>query len=399
MRSKYYDIHEKAIKQRSITPETYRGDKAKFIECEVLSVDQTNLVKDELFYVDYYQYKDSITSHVMHFGINTYSEILIKELEKYNFVKKGKLLELKSISGVLSQKDKAIENITTLDKTAKSLLTEFEKNCVNNAILHLKNTAAKTVLVDVFARDADNNIIIQKSEPETHTVVLFQQNNKFLVIDPSNASFSRILVGVSEDIIICPTDKLQIYKPLGQTGPNPDNWRDCIDVAVKIAFNLNTNFKLGLDNIKINQLTSQNGLVKYDIIDYASLKESPSIKEVTNQKVIYSKLPKLIEEFPIREKQSSEVKQEKKVTTLLKYIDNAFSKLALKVQELDLYHYNDDTQKTFQKLLSIPCHYTEYNKVIEEFTLFTHEICDTVGEQTKLLGNELSSIDKLCDGV
>ena len=382
--SKYDDIHKEAIKKRSITPDTYKG--VEFSE-------------DAIFYIDEYQYKGSVTSYVMHFGINTYRDILIEELEKYNTVKKDKLLELKSISGVLSQKDKAIENITALDKTAKNLLTEFEKVCVNNAILHLKNTQAKTVLVDVFARDADNNIIIQKSEPETHTVVLFQQNNKFLVIDPSNASFSRILVGVNEDIIICPTDKLQIYKPFGKTGPNPDNWRDCIDVAVKIAFNLNTNFKLGLDNIKINQLTSQNGLVKYDIIDYASLKDSPSIKEVTNQKVIYSKLPKLIEEFPMRVKQSSEVRQEKKVTTLLKYADNAFSKLAQKVSELDLYHYNDDTQKTFQKLLSTPYHYAEYNNAIHDFTSFTHQICNTIGEQTELLGKEFESIDKCCDGV
>lgn len=399
--SKYDGVHEKAIKQRSITPDTYKKE-SEFQDTTLIKVPVkgTSVTVEDFFYIDNYQHKGSKTSNVSHFGINTYNNELIKVLEEYNStVKKDKLLELKSISAVLNQKDKVVDNITTLQTTAETLLTEFEKTCLNSAISHLKNTAAKTVLVDVFARDVDNTIIIQKSKPETHTVVLFQQNNKFLVIDPSNASFSRILVGVNKDIVICPTDKLQIYKPLGQTGPNPYDWRDCIDIAVKLAFNLNTNFKLGLDNIKVNQLTHSNGLAKCDVIDYVSLKESASIKEVTNQKVIYSKLPKLIEEFPIREKQSSEVKEEKKVTTLLKYIDNTFSKLTLKVQELDLYHYNDDTQKMFQKLLSTSFPYTEYNNAIKEFTLFTYGMCDMVGEQTKLLGNELNAIDKLCDGV
>lgn len=59
MRIKYYDIHEKAVKQRSITPENYWWDRSKFIKAKVKSQDKSSIIEDEFFYVDQYQYKDS----------------------------------------------------------------------------------------------------------------------------------------------------------------------------------------------------------------------------------------------------------------------------------------------------------------------------------------------------
>lgn len=43
MKGNYYNIHEKVVQQRSITPETYRRDEVKFVKHKVLSINKTRL--------------------------------------------------------------------------------------------------------------------------------------------------------------------------------------------------------------------------------------------------------------------------------------------------------------------------------------------------------------------
>lgn len=61
--------------------------------------------------------------------------------------------------------------------------------------------ASVTALVDVFERDG--NGAINAAAPATHTVLMFKQGDKYLIIDPNNAFFSHILAGASDDIRLC----------------------------------------------------------------------------------------------------------------------------------------------------------------------------------------------------
>lgn len=409
MKSNYYNTHEKVVQQRSITPETYKNHEVKFVKHKVLSINKTSTLEDEFFYVDKYEYKKS---NVLHFGINTYSKELISEIElSYNAnVSKDKLLDLKSIASIISQKDKVILNIEELKKTSKILLTEFEKISINEAISYLANNInITTALVDVFVRDADNKVIIKNGEPETHTAVLYKQDGKYLVIDPSNANFSRILAGVSDDVILCHSNKLQIYMPPSDkseigiklvnkygsvTGVNNDQYRDCIDIAVKLAFNLNANLNFGINKIKVVDYGSN-----VYAIDYQSLREYPTIKEITNQQELYKLLPGSLEVFPVRVKQSSDVTHEKKITTVLKFLN--YGKFQLeskesKTTQIDLYHIKNKIEKESTELFNKEYNSKQYDEAIKDFCVFTNNIFDIVGSnEQKLLGMELNAIDEL----
>jgi hypothetical protein len=371
------DIAEKlGMHKRSITPDTLN---------EIIIKES----EQDLYYGELYKCKNN---QVIRYGLNTSSQELLKIVGEYNSSVTG-TLETKSLTSVASEKDKS-KNIETIKKhqvNSKNILTEIEFINTNNAIKSLKD-GEKTALVDIFDRDADGKIKIENSIPETHTVVLYEKSGKYLVIDPSNATFSYPLAGTHEDIRLCVSNKLQIYKPQATPGPNPDQYRDCIDIAVKLAFNLMVNSKLDFDNIVVKELGDNTGY-----IDFQSIKDNPSIKEITNQKVMYSKLPKAVESYPMRAKQSSEVKQEKQVTTLLKYIDNAFSKVSQKIEELDLYHAKVKIGQKYTGIFEKTYAPIDYDKAVGDLYDLAQDISDTAGiiGEIKLLGIELDAINEL----
>ena len=86
--SKYDSVHEKATKQRSITPDTYKESEFQDTTLIKVPVKGTSVTVEDFFYIDNYQHKDSKTSNVSHFGINTYNDELIKVLEEYNITVK-----------------------------------------------------------------------------------------------------------------------------------------------------------------------------------------------------------------------------------------------------------------------------------------------------------------------
>ncbi len=115
------------------------------------------------------------------------------------------------------------------------------------------------VLVEIFARNADNTIKFENKhgvdQPELHTILLYkmpgQDNNQILIIDPSNSEYSRhFVLGNNKLLVACtnnqdyeliapPIKHIQIYKndTVNYTvGPNPNQGRDCIDIAVKLGF-------------------------------------------------------------------------------------------------------------------------------------------------------------------
>ncbi|MEK6869315.1 MAG: hypothetical protein AABX74_03745, partial [Nanoarchaeota archaeon] len=119
------------------------------------------------------------------------------------------------------------------------------------AIDYLKLSEHKTILIDVFKRELTGNskgLISDLQELDTHTVVLYNTGSKILVIDPSNPQFSSPLANFNKALIevsYSANDKYKIYQPpekaseKGLIGKNVYQWRDCIDVAVKLAFGLN----------------------------------------------------------------------------------------------------------------------------------------------------------------
>ena len=141
----------------------------------------------------------------------------------------------------------------------------LEKESMQDAINHLLTTDAKTVLVDILEREAGTIKLKEESSVETHTILLYKNPEKdgkheIVVIDPSNFLFSSHLLNFNqEDIfegknlgelfpkfgkLIVLHKGLQVYNP-GKEGTGPDikQARDCIDIAVKLAFGLNNKGK------------------------------------------------------------------------------------------------------------------------------------------------------------
>lgn len=304
-------------------------------------------------------------------------------------------------------------DVATHKAEAQKQVTQYEIDVVTKAIAHLNfpGQTAKTALVDIFERDSSGNIATAKDasgtiimtaaglpRPATHTVVLFaqevkcqgvSQGIKYLVIDPSNASFSHILAGASDDIRLCFNKKLQIYKPSTSVGPKPDQWRDCIDVAVKLAFSMEENIRIGI----FNPVVREDARGHTGEIDFNSLKESAPIKEVTNQSEMYKKIPDEVSQHATRLKQSSDVKVAKKVTTYLKALKNVLDALDAKADTMDSYH----TLELFaQKLTTVTTASTMSDFVgkCDSFLLDSGKITDTTAVM-QMLGVELHSVDQL----
>ena len=170
---------------------------------------------------------------VKRFGINA---------DQLGYLTGTKLLqnELHEIEKVLVNEAKAY---LATKASAENLLT-------NRTLLHPNNV----VLVDIFVRETDT---IKKAKegnlPETHTIVLFKQkDNEMLLIDPSQVSFSSdlkvSLANILGNTVEVHTYQGQILYGTGgkKTGYDdlmmqqfPHQHRDCVDIAVKIGFELN----------------------------------------------------------------------------------------------------------------------------------------------------------------
>lgn len=241
---------------------------------------------------------------------------------------------------------------------------------------------------------------------QSHTVVLFKQGGKYLVIDPSNADFSRILAGASDDIRLCFSKKCKIYTPgpiapaaatVDPTGPAIYQFRDCIDIAVKLAFNIQLDSRRGMFTLTLDQEdpATNTGAIKYD-----SLRESAPIKEITNQLDMYKFAPAFISSIPLRLKQSSDVKTSKKVTVLLKMVYSAFDALSkLFVSTPDPYHLQCQFKIESTELKAKIGAASDIAQLQAEVTGFCSNgmsgiVKDDVSVKT--LGLEIAAIDAIC---
>lgn len=381
--------------KRSITPDTHKSrtivkdagelvnfhsiNELKIIEKQVLGEELMILQQEELdhqFYVDEYQYKDSHTSHVLHFGINTFNKPLKEEIEKYNKSVKGKLESVKSIS---------YNKIQSYKESINQIITKIEHQLIDVAIDSLSKLGCKTILVDIFDRDVNKTIKFEDdNSPKTHTIVLYEQNSKYLVIDPSNANFSQFLIGANENIKICFTGKkeLKIYDQKA---------RDCVDIAVKLAFNLNYN----KDLIQLQILEEEKEGKIIEVIDLEKLKNSMSIKDITNQQETYKLLPPIIGDLSFKVKQSSNIFHSKKITETLVQIGAKLSDIRDKLIKRghdDIYvKVNDEYELLLSKEVKPEKYVSLINCIIG---YYQNEICDIFKEQDLFLTGELYKIDQ-----
>jgi hypothetical protein len=319
------------IKQRSVTPDTHKSrtmvenqeelDNFNLLNIKSIDFDvensssqieeQINISSsDALYYVDEYQYKDTRTSHVLHFGINTSRIALKHEMQEHNNKVKKNLQESKVASAISNAKSNQGEKIECLQQykdESKLTITIIEKDLVQKAIDYLDNSKQKTALVEVFERDQFGKV---KNGLGTHTVVLYKQAKDYLVIDPSNTEFSDILIGASDRIVTCFDKKLQIYKPQGDTGYQERCFRDCIDIAIKLAFQFNKYDSL-IELIQYGELKT---------ISAISLKNHIAVESITNQQEVSNFFPKILGTVPARAKQSSDIIESQKVSLYIKLL-------------------------------------------------------------------------------
>lgn len=116
------------------------------------------------------------------------------------------------------------------------------------------------IIIDIFARDR-SQLVCKTTENgmlEAHTIAIWKKsNNQYLLIDPSNSQYSNFLVksikeivaedgydieasNPEEDWFYRYTASNEAEKP-GYSMPHdyPQRPRDCVDIAVKIGFELN----------------------------------------------------------------------------------------------------------------------------------------------------------------
>ena len=211
---------------------------------------------------------------------------------------------------------------------------------------------------------------------------MYEQEDKYLVIDPSNTEFSTILVGAHEKIKVCFNKKIQLYKPDGDIGSTPEKWRDCIDIAVKLAFNLEKNSqKIELERIE-----------GFEYINSNSLKDNFSIQEVTNNPDIYRKIPYEIKHCSFRVKQSSNIIEQKKITEVLKTFGYLSTKVTKLIDEIGLNYMDKKIQQEKEKIFNKSYSPAEYELCIGSLQNYCTELAKT--DEVSLLASSMESINE-----
>ena len=311
-----------------------------------------------LSYQDIYAHKDNA---VARYGIN-----ISEELAKICNPIEEKMIEKKGAKSKASSKSAKDEQDIPLHP--------LEVLLIKDAIGHLSKNTGNTVLVDIFARESDGKIKLQGSKPETHTIVLYNNKKELLVIDPSNSDFSKHLasntnkmlissaLGGNVDILVSPK-QLRIYEPINKDniGPTPDLFRDCIDIAVKLAFGL-------------NQLKSP--------IDIKNIESLNVVKQISNNNDINDSIPddvlneKHFVKIPLRIQQKSNIKIEEDFYKFLKTIKQNLVDIKNKI-DLENYYvktlFKSDTSSCIETLKSLysvsESTFTQLHKELEETQL------------------------------
>lgn len=238
----------------------------------------------------------------------------------------------------------------------------IETFTIRDAVEYLCSTPNKTCVVDIFARNDDGSIKIQDGKIEIHALSLYAKKDEdkveILVIDPSNSDFSKHIVSNSQRIlfgieypnvqILAPKLQIKIYTPAGETGPNLNQYRDCIDIAVKICF----------------------GLSKHDgEVDISKLAELESIKEVTNNQALNVAIffNPSVSRARIRQASDDSIRED---------VDKIMKKINLQIESLKLLVGNSrDLKDVSIKSISTLFPAERYDDCIQEMKILYKDNC------------------------
>ena len=266
---------------------------------------------------------------------------------------------------------------STKSKTKDILHTAIELRAINSAIDHLLTSEDRVVLVDILERDPKKGFSVTVPLA-SHTVVLYKnplvaEKYTIVVIDPNNLSFSNHLASTNKDIgdnvLRCHSATLeeiqalpnqpkpvQIYQaPKGSMGLEPDQYRDCIDIAVKLAF--------GFANTET-----------HEVIDLNQLKENLIVKAISNQEAIDESFKG--EGYSVRAKQTSNPEAVLSFYNIQRKIDKKLAYFAsIKEDDIDYQEYIELLeQKAAYPAIALPLILAYSEKLSQTIASLTMEV-------------------------
>jgi hypothetical protein len=354
--------------------------------------------------------RHGINVHTSKATVDSYNHILNKIIES-----QSKILD--DMEGQSNKGSKKSGTQKVSDPINFKVLHPLEIELLINAVFNALTNQHKAILVDIFERDKGGIISVDKiGNPKTHTIVLCRKESVsckekigFLVIDPSNSEFSEHLglLGVNKIISSLIKEDIQLevsskpYKIYEQnskigTGLAINKFRDCIDIAFKLAKDF-------------NQIPDQN--ISFDvndklpiIFDTNSIIANNIVKHITNNKNLDNKIkPEMCTEsfldYPFRGKQlTNQLKgnelYEKQMLTFYQ-INNKVNKLTIPtkskivaVEEMQnlLTSSLQEQSKTKEFLNKIDEAYLLINQASSLFGVMTQE------EQVSPLGVSLNEL-------
>lgn len=217
---------------------------------------------------------NAATPAVIRYGLDTESEVLNSLVGSY--IEKGVLHPYEE--ALFQRSFDYLKRVESADYYIKS----GDKSEYPNNI----------VLVDIFDRSKG---FINAGHNQTHTVALWKKRDgEFVLIDPSNVGFSNDIAKILKiNSMIVPGNQIYFpgsnktgYSDYSEVLPQP---RDCVDISVKIAFELNELQKQQVDikdienNLLVNIANTKaaNKLVRAIGLDQCYVRELQS----SNQKI------------------------------------------------------------------------------------------------------------------
>jgi hypothetical protein len=327
-------INTKKIEEKEVLGNFYSEIDGYSITPRTFKTREFSESADNAIFIEEYGFEEN---SVFRFGINLHNEefrkTLNKELIVHNENLKTEILEQ-------SEKITNISGKTNYETFSKHIqLTKCENYILQEAIKYMNIKGQKVILVDTFPRESSQDKItkapagrINLAKLDIHAVLLYKvAEDKILAIDPSNSMFSTHLSKHKGIETICSTDeRYKIYSPISKdtglgkklidkfksiTGYSKEQYRDCIDIAVKLGllFNLEETQYKNIDDIMNSQvvkLITNNSKIDgtdYPIDKLIRLKQSSNKEHIlsTNKKMkeVSSKITEKLLQYEEEKKQ------------------------------------------------------------------------------------------------
>jgi hypothetical protein len=260
-------LHAEGMSKRSITPTTHKQrdvfkDTADMQVAASTGSPAPSDMQDGMFYQDTYSHP-TWQAPVLHFGINGHYAPMYPVLAQHNAMQQQKMTA--GGTSVITNASNATEYPKFVQRVT---LTQYEQDLMHHAMHYLAASSVsaasatgmkKVVLVDTFPRTLKANPtkalnvgdieIPSGTEPlPTHAVVLYcNTKGQILVIDPNSPQFSGHLQHIqplsSTTQVLVSSNPSELHKPYSpkatstppNTGPDKAKYRDCVDIAVKLA--------------------------------------------------------------------------------------------------------------------------------------------------------------------